>query len=53
MRLRYFVALVVALDRSGNKLKPNKTKEFLGGNRRNEIRYRYYLPDFMHVRISR
>ena len=34
------MALVVALDRSGNKIKPNKTKEFIGGNRRNETRYR-------------
>ena len=25
----------------------------LGGNRENETWYCYYLPDFMHVRISR
>ena len=47
------MALVVALDRSGNKIKPNKTKEFIGGNRRNETRYRYYEADFINVRISR
>ena len=28
-------------------------KGFIGGNRRNETRYRYSLPDFMYVRISR
>ena len=42
------MALVVALDRSGNKIKPNKTKEFLGGNRRNETRNRYKLAFFIY-----
>ena len=35
------------------KNKKKRIRGFIGGNRENETRYCYYLPDFMHVRISR
>ena len=34
-------------------LRSLEIKGFIGGNRENETWYRYYLPDFMYVRISR